>query len=404
MKYIRRIKLNILTPFKTVSVSDAPNLKRFFDSVGFGDALFSDLNKLLQDGVSISEKEIRDMSKLVRDVVTADDEITVEIDFRRLFQDSVEFSDIETLHPGLGKNDAVSLTDSREVVASFNRNLYDSLGFIHRLAKSSTKLLQPEQVNLSDTISKTVVYFRAADDSFVMSEEIATKNTGKNFSDIVTCTDSFGRVVVFNRTLDDVFSFQHKLSSNIEKILQSFVTLTDGISISSADREYEWLDISDKALLNPEKFLFHDFSLDDYITGKAAEKLLREEIAFSEEFIRIATFFRLIQDSVELLDQPLKNLVTGRQDSVDASTEDAFVAVGDYFDPQYADPDLIAGIVAYIKTVSDSLSMADVVLRTAGKTLNSSASILDSGGQSIINSYMDSQYISENYIGSLNTF
>ena len=330
MKYIRCVKFNILVPFKTISVNDAQNLKRIFDSIGFDDTLFSDLSKLLTDNISYSDHEIKDMSKLITSVISTPDEINLEIDFRRLFTDS-----------------------------------------------------------------------------FVMSDSISTKNTSKGLSETVTCIDSFGRIVVFNRILNDIVTFEDKISSkNITKLLNDYITMVDNISLSTANgKQFDWLDISDKSLINLGKYFLDNVSTFDVITGKSSNKLLREDIIFTEQFIRVITFIRAYTDSVTISEQAFKTHISTKQDLFETYIENTRVTVGTYVDPQYYDPDYIEGITAYIKTLSDNFSIADAIILSKGNVLYSNnMNTFDLGGTIILNSYMDSQYISQNYIGTFNTF
>jgi hypothetical protein len=396
MKYIKRIRFNILTPFKTISVNDAPNLKRIFDSVELHESLFSNLTKLLKDYPVLTDKQILDTSKLITSVVSTTDETIIEIDFRRLFADSISFTDgITAKNTGLGKSDSIALPDTLDRTVQFKRNLYDTVSFIHNIGKATGKKLPDDSLSVTDQFSKSVAYFRAKDDSFLVSEQITTKSVGKGLNEIVNCIDSLGRVVVFNRRYDDVFSFSEVVNKTTTKLFRDYIYLTDNISIATADGEYEFLSIGDKALLTTGKFIQESFNVSEQISTKSLNKLTNDYVVPSDEFIKIVNFLRTIQETVSVTDQISKDFIP--------PVKQEFIGIGD----GDLDLDIIAGGLEYhqyLKTIFESYSLIDSVAFITQKLFGETISATDSGGQIIINNYMDSQYISENYIGTIKTF
>lgn len=227
MKYIRKVKLNVLVPFKTISISDANNLKRFFEQIHIDEVLFSSIQKLLQDSTSLDDSQIRSIEKLIRSNILADDQ--VEIDLTKILQDTFGITDSKTLQAVLNKNDSFSLTDNNKF--EFNKGLTDSFGFGDTLEKQSQKLLT-DQTALTDFMDRVVVYFRAYDDTVLMVDKIGSKNIAKKIVDSIVLIDSF--LVAVNKVQQDSISFTEQVASIFNLIKADTISLTEFIAAENS--------------------------------------------------------------------------------------------------------------------------------------------------------------------------
>lgn len=207
--------------------------------------------------------------------------------------------------------------------------------------------------------------------------------------DAIGSADQFDRVVSFIRGIDDsvgvLESIQHIDS---DKVMSSaLLGVYDTISMSSTDYEY------------------CDVYMNDVMTY-------------------VNQFIRKIDDSISFTEQLIKDLVTSRSDialAVDtpyklyqpAQKQDVFLYQPDedgllskdtYIDAQYYYGDYVESTNVAFKTIYELLSASDVatVIPNYGKF--DSVVSGDLGGSLLNTTYMDSGYMSGNYIGTTASF
>ncbi len=394
-----------LFPFKAKSIDNADDLSRFFESVSFAEQKLINTGKLLADTYSITENIGKSYQTIKTETAIIGDEFHIKVDFSRLFTDNTNPIDqIQSKNFGKGLLDDIFFTEVFDRLVQYNRRLTDNYSVVDVPYKNTNKLTS-DSYSLTDYIEFRNSFNRTVNDQIdSISDSIQKKEFNKGIIDYPTITDDFDRLVNYVRSNFDSIQPNDDARKSISKLITDTINLLDTISISSADQEYEQIQTTDQHFKGFSTLKNDFYSISDGIATIGIGKIVDESISTIEQFSKIINFIRNLNDSVDMTESMSKTINRGAtSDAQYCRDEDGILSKDTYIDAQYFQTNYVDAVNVYFKTINESndqIIVNDVLVVVPNKGFLESVLASDLDKSYIINTYIDSSFLSSNYIGS----
>lgn len=396
-----------LFPFKTKSIDNADDLSRFFESVSLTEQQLINTGKLLADAYSVTDDVGKSYQTIKTETAIIGDEFHIKVDFSRLFTDNTNptTDQIQSKNFGKGLLDDIFFTEVFDRLVQYNRRLTDNYSVVDVPYKNIDKKVTTDTYSLSDYIEFRNSFNRTVTDQIdSIADSIQKKEFNKGLIDYPTITDDFNRLVNYVRSNLDSIQPNDDARKSISKLITDTINLLDTISISSADQEYEQVQATDQQYKGFSTSKSDFYSVADAIATIGIGKIVNESISTIEQFSKIITFIRNLNDSVDMTESMGKSINRGAtSDAQYYQNEDGILSKDTYIDAQYFQTNYVDTVNVYFKTINESndqIIVNDVLVVVPNKGFLESVLASDLDKSYIINTYIDSSFLSSNYIGS----
>ena len=395
-----------LFPFKTKSIDNADDLSRFFEFISLSEQQLINTGKLLADTYSVTDDVGKSYQTIKTETAIIGDEFHIKVDFSRLFTDNTNptTDQIQSKNFGKGLLDDIFFTEVFDRLVQYNRRFTDNYTTTDVVNKNINKSIadaysSTDYIEFRNSFNRTVT-----DQIDSIADSIQKKEFNKGLIDYPTITDDFNRLVNYVRSNLDSIQPNDDARKSISKLITDTINLLDTISISSADQEYEQIQATDQQLKGFSTSKSDFYSVADAIATIGISKIVNESISTIEQFSKIITFIRNLEDSVNMTESIGKSINRGTtSDAQYYQNEDGILSKDTYIDAQYFQTNYVDTVNVYFKTINESndqIIVNDVLVVVPNKGFLESVLASDLDKSYIINTYIDSSFLSSNYIGS----
>lgn len=395
-----------LFPFKTKSVDNADDLSRFFESVSLTEQQLINTGKLLADAYSVTDDVGKSYQTIKTETAIIGDEFHIKVDFSRLFTDNTNPTTDQIQSKNFGKSllDDIFFTEVFDRLVQYNRRFTDNYTTTDVVNKNINKSIA-DAYSLTDYIEFRNSFNRTVTDQIdSIADSIQKKEFNKGLIDYPTITDDFNRLVNYVRSNLDSIQPNDDARKSISKLITDTINLLDTISIASSEQDYEQIQATDQQYKGFSTSKSDFYSVADAIATIGIGKIVNESISTIEQFSKIINFIRNLNDSVSITDTSNKSFNRGAtSDAQYYQDEDGILSKDTYIDAQYFQTNYVDTVNVYFKTINESndqIIVNDVLVVVPNKGFLESVLASDLDKSYIINTYIDSSFLSSNYIGS----
>lgn len=205
-----------------------PKNKWFYDQFTFADLQTFGFGKNPSDTVTIDEAISSIVfGKGLSDSVSVTESINVLLEILRAFSDAVSFVDTPATAVSTAATDQYQLNDADAKGVALSKS--DSYALSDADVFDFGKGLA-DQINLSESLSRTVVFNRAFSDTFSLDDTATVEAIEKDKTNVFSFADA--QALGFDKSATDSFSFSEAIDSFVfGKGVTDAVSVTENISV-----------------------------------------------------------------------------------------------------------------------------------------------------------------------------